>query len=278
MVAAAVVIIQVILAACSGGGDQVSPPELRRVGQLSYIDSILYGDGTAKLALERRLQLEMNDCMREKGFIYPVALLDDSLKVSEAPRPVVTVLPFDSYGIVDRMRIASLKGATDTDPMSIYYQSLSQGQQAAFDAANASCWPGATSSVFEDYDRYESLRQELQSRRIEFGNAVDSDKQLGELNKRWSRCMATAGFESVASPIDAIELVTEKVEGSGANSETAQYEQQLAGADSQCRLEVSYNDIYEGVYLTLEASFVENNWALIMDVYRANFGRDAVVS
>lgn len=261
---AVVMAVALALAGCGGrDGDSSREdlPDLERVGGMGYIDSLLYGDGSAKLAQEQRIREVLVGCMREQGFEYPLAPLTDSAREMEAPRPLVLTPPFTTYGIA-----TAVTSAVPEDPLAGYYEALELTEQHAFESASADCAVESRSAGFTDFDRYEQLRIQLQDLRVELAGRIESDREVQAAADEWSGCMDQRGYD-YDRPQDAVDDVHQAADDDPTG--VAAYEQTVATADSECRAETGYTERYTTVALARERDLAGEHWQLLTELRAA---------
>jgi hypothetical protein len=183
------VAVWLAFAACGGGGSDDQTTEAARVVQLSASDTV-----ALQAALEERVQEAITECMREAGFAYEVYAPPTPVAETKGLDDVATAQRI-GYGLSDLAASQFAKAYDPRDPNVAVRQRLTAEQRAAYDArlfgegGDGGCRTTSQATVLAEYRDVQVLVDKVEE-------AMSSDPDLREAERRWERCMADAGFEA----------------------------------------------------------------------------------
>ncbi len=231
-----------------GGGDGDTPggtsAEDLPKGPLDEIFEEMYGGENEEQMNQQMLEVEeiVAECMREQGFEYtPVDWSQQpGMEPAEEPEEEWGTLAFaEKYGYGATTN--PYGGATEVapedefvDPNQEYVESMSEtestayyealygppppegeggeeGEPVEYDWETAGCQGRAQHEVYEvgtgmDEETFSALQEEMDS----MWQSIQDDPRMAELNEKWASCMADAGYDGLAEPSDAENLIYEK--------------------------------------------------------------------
>ncbi len=236
------------LTACGGGsggdrgdgGTDKGSDDLPQ-GAIDAMFEELYGEGNAEQSNEDSMKVEelTAACMAEQGFQYtPVDWSQQgSMRASEGPEEEWGTLEFAKkwgYGattnpwgggedvapedeFVDPNQ-AAVEAMSETE-QTAYYEALygpppaegEEGEMAEYNWETAGCSGSASHQVYEVDkgmigEEFAALQEEMEV----MWRSVEEDPRLAELHAEWASCMADAGYDGLAVPMDAENLIYDK--------------------------------------------------------------------
>jgi len=245
-------------------------------------------DGAAGMIEQMRVREErIAGCMTEQGFEYfPDVPAPDEVIAMEGPAQGTREW-VERYGFGIWTPVTDEAGAFEfsSEPSTERREYLAAMSPTELEAYHAALWgpvtkehpdgsvtrSGGCMAVGYDGigDQDEYLAQ-VREEAIAFLTALDGDPAFGELDARWSECMAAEGM-SFAAPFRARESLSEGLDelfeqaaidgtdpfGSPEVAERAVQEKQVALADLDCRESLDYDRQHKIVAHELQAGYVE---------------------
>ena len=231
----------------------------------SLYESTMIGSNSGAYELQGAIENAMNSCMKAVGFEYPVPPITRAMLQSDLAPIVRPLSPAQAaqYGYQDPGDAAREAYKTAFDAaIKNYRDTLDSTGQQEFDAAQESCTGTAVNSSFADFAQYESLRVVMENGRNELTTAFAAAAPVQQLDRTWSACMKTKGYD-VATTTDALVL---------AGTETAKATE-IAVADADCRTATSYEASYIDLYRNAESAFMYDNQQRIIDLWELRYGK-----
>lgn len=231
----------------------------------SLYESIMIGSTSGAYELQVALENAMNSCMKSVGFDYAAPPITRAMLQSDLAPIIRTLSPAQAaqYGYQDPADAAREAHKTASDgAIKNYRETLDSTRQQTFDAAQESCSGTSITSPFADYAQYESLRVVMENKHNEFITAFAAAAPVRQLDRTWSACMKTKGYD-VTTSTDALVL---------AGTETANATE-IAVADADCRITTNYEASYVELYRNAESAFVYDNQQRIIDLWELRYGK-----
>jgi hypothetical protein len=279
---AAALIATAAAAGCSGGSARpvdFTGSHRRQIearfspdSNVSVIDSVLYGASSGAFKLEHTGFTLMTSCVEATGFKWPATEPTASV-ISAEVKPILKRLPLSQakahgYGFSD-----ALPHLPSGDPVADYNAALSTSQQTAYAKVIDTCGARTSSALFADKTKYERLREDLQTKRIDFYTSFSAAPPVVALTGKWSSCMQLKGYR-VKSISEAVQLAAATPEpanqGTSASPKT---EFAVALADAGCRVETNYEAAYIDLFRNAESTFVFENEALLVELIQLRYGK-----
>jgi hypothetical protein len=225
-------LVAVALLALTGCSGTVEPAEAATVGPIEELFNSIYGDWSEEDLRDEMQRIEgfIADCMQEAGYEYiPVGY--SPTDPSDAPDAAYGTREFAEkygYGATTRPWVTNGPDPAFTDPNLDYVDSLSPAEQDAYWTAlygeldyegdtnggweRGGCQSWAEHQVTSDQNAFEDERfVALQLELEEMWLAAMEDERLSQLERRWSACMADAGFPGLAGVEEAANTIYEEV-------------------------------------------------------------------
>lgn len=238
----------ITLTACGGGGGEGggggggSASDDLPKGPLDEMFEEMYGGDNTEAQDRQMMEAEeiTAECMAELGFEYtPVDWSQPGMSGGgEEPEEEWGTLEFAEkwgYGATTNPWGGGepVEGEQEfVDPNQEYVESMSETESAAYYAAlygepvegegedgeavewnweTAGCSGKAQHEVYEvgngmDEDQYTALQEEMDT----MWQSIESDPRLATVKEEWASCMADAGYDGLAEPADAENLIYEK--------------------------------------------------------------------
>lgn len=246
-------------------------PEIESAPDLDLTYVLVGSFGPDELALRQQTASLRSRCLRLSGFDVPT----DQPTVDDVSWDGFSIMPkldqrfttSSGYGIVTGQR----PNTTTAAPSALdgYVATLNDAERERFGQADSACLSQIEDELFDDFERWEALRAELEQLRNDFALALQGSPPIIELEQAWSECMADSGY-SFSRPTAILEVLYQRHNVNDLNLEE---EIQTATADLSCRTSVNFEETYWRLYQTAEIKLVEDNYQLIQDVRQAKYGR-----
>lgn len=301
------------LAGCSGdkksGANGAEPEE----GPLSKIMSAAWGDYDQESVNKEQIEVEnlVAECMAAEGFDYSpqdYSSMSGAMvsSVDFADQNTKEWVAKNGYGMSMGMETEEpTDGETQeewVDPNADYVASLSESEQTAFYEALYGVQPEMTDEEMENYEynwetsgcqgsaqhevsggvqdiysdpKFEDLMESMN----DLYSAGEKDPRMLELNTKWADCMADAGFSEFATPMDAMNSVSDaqselyNFEGEMSEDYTGPSDEAIAEfrelelstalADFTCKESVDMIKVSQEITFELEEAFVKDNKAAL---------------
>lgn len=246
-------------------------PEIQAAPDLDLTYILVGSFGPEELALRQQTAILRSRCLQAVGFDVPT----DQPTLGDVTWDGFSIFPklneqfvaSSGYGIVSGTRPTSAKATPSA--LDGYVATLSDAQRERFGQADAICLSQIEDELFDDFDRWETLRGQLEQLRNDFIVGLQASKPIAALDTEWSDCMTNAGY-SFKNPTGVLEGLYERFNRGDLDLSS---EISIASADFACRTSVGYEERYWRLYQTAEVQLIERNYELIQEVRQAKYGR-----
>jgi hypothetical protein len=223
----------------------------------SAITVFLEGDGSHRWNREVEIHARTAACMAERGFPDdpPLSYTEKQL-TNDFIRPIH--LPLTVSEAAQRGYASSDSAVSSAPRPPVTEQPAGKGQ--AYGDAEFHCGRAAMNSAFGSYEEYENLRQQLETKVVEFRKAFWIAGPVLALNRDWSRCVGGRGYH-----FDSPEMARQSATGQSSST----VERAIAVADATCRAEVNYDKTLLTLFDSAEGAFALDNESLILSLKQA---------
>lgn len=283
--AVAVLAASSVLVACSHDGTTTD-----KVGPISALYDAMWGEDY-QVADSIRYEEAVATCMKENGFEYTPTPMEDTTAMAgpmpQADWDPVANAKVDGYGIALFLGLDDdddNSGFAKGDPNRIYYDALSDEEQAAYSQAlhgtptldepdpesywtTGGCYGEAFHEVYESQNNWPDMdTPSVMDDYWQFvSDKVENDPRIGKAATKWSACMSNKGYQ-FTELADARESIQQRYDDLLAVDWTTQgWEADLAAlradeiatatADAQCRVKAGVDQAYDDAWFDGETEF-----------------------
>ncbi len=285
------------LVSCSGAGDV--PPSETAAGASSPavvdkstlvkkpLDSLYRSQLDNKRVIHDAIELEIQKCMKKKGFNYTLA----EFKIEEDPPDRIGDVEYakrEGFGIV-----SDFNKKKNSPPKNPDTAGMSEAELAAYSEAfggkiiglnpdtrdtdivsvsteegitrarKSSCVSQAEISVSGDLEQWMLLPILVNELSNKIRHETAKDPRMIAANKNWVSCMEKAGFRSL-SELDHIDVISEKITNNPNNLDQIKKEEiAVATASAQCQKDINFAATFRAAQADAEKKLLAENQGLI---------------